>query len=79
MSLVRVLSDVIDGIVEITTETGELASERLRGIVVLVAIALVLLFLLFVFLIEPVSGTLLALALIVLAALYMRRSSSDIV
>lgn len=70
-----VISDLVDGIVQVTDSTGEALETKIRAILIGVSLVLVLLFLLILFFVEPFSATLLALAGIGVIA-YLRHDGS---
>lgn len=69
-----VISDAINGAVEVTTGTAELAAAKIYSIAAGVGLLLVLLFLLVLFFMEPVMAMAVTIALI-LAAVYIVRET----
>ena len=74
-----VLSDIIDGVVEVSTAGGELAAEKLRAGAALIGLVLVLLFLLIMFAVEPITATILAVVIVLAAAYVLTSSDSEII
>lgn len=74
-----VISELIDGVVEITTDSAEFASERLRSLVILALALMVLIFLLIVLLIEPLTGTILALVIAAGVIILLGRADGEVI
>lgn len=64
-----VVSDLIDGVVDLSESTAEFASERLRSLTLLGGLALVLVFLLLLALVEPAIAAIVAVAFAVVYGL----------
>lgn len=73
------LSDIVDGTVEITTATVDETATKITSIAWGVGILLVLLFLLALFFIEPLSATLLTVILVVATAYVLTSSDTEII
>lgn len=74
-----VISELIDGVVEITTDSAEFASERLRSLVILALALMVLIFLLIVLLLEPLTGTILALVIAAGVIILLGRADGEVI
>lgn len=74
-----VLSDLIDGTVEVTTATVDETAAKIYSLAAGIGVLLVLLFLLVLFFVEPMSATVLTVVLIVAAAYVLTSSNTEIV
>lgn len=74
-----VLSDLINGTVEVTKATAETTVAELYSAAAAIGIFLILVFLLILFFVEPVSATILTVLLIVAVAYILTSSDTEII
>ena len=74
-----VVSDIIDGAVEVTTSTVDATTAKIYSLAAGIGVLLVLLFLLILFFIEPVSATVLTIILILAVAYVLTSSDTEII
>lgn len=74
-----VVSDIIDGAVEVTTSTVDATTAKIYSLAAGIGVLLVLLFLLVLFFVEPISATLLTIVLILAVAYVLTSSDTEII
>lgn len=73
-----VLNDLIDGAVDLTKATGEATSAKIYSVLAAVSLILVLVFLLILFVVEPMSATVLTVVLVLALAYVLTQRSGTI-